>query len=192
MPDEDVALDFAARFLPDCFEEVKACGGESVNETVSAEAMSILSSFRQNCHPQENGMHTWEASALLDLLRKTEREKGSYTRPRLKPEVAVAIERQCKDLQWLRDSFGVTFTTLYPEVTNLPHMELDGVESVCEVNPAKREQLLMLVLKQILSDQERSSYRRLAYPLRRWLEFNSPQIYYKMVEFCRRSLTNHR
>jgi hypothetical protein len=54
----DIALDFASRFIPDCLEEVSASAAGPTNETVSAEAMSILQSYRSQNHADRVDIHT--------------------------------------------------------------------------------------------------------------------------------------
>jgi hypothetical protein len=186
MPDKDIALDFATRFLPDCFEEIKACAGEIVNETISAEAMSILFSYRRNCHPQQNGIHTPGTRALLGILRQCERQAGLYTRPTLRSEIASAIETHCEDLVWLRESFGIAFDRLKGSPsTAVPKTAFRCVEDVCVVDGAKREQLLMLTVNKLLALQEQTSYFRVAHPLVRWLQLNMPTSYYKIIDLLK-------
>jgi hypothetical protein len=151
---QDIAADFARRFLPECLPEIQAAAIGSVNETVSAEAMSVLQSYRLHNHSDRDDIRTTDTGALLELLRKAEREAGIFTRPKMKAEVAEAIDAMSRDeVIWLEETFGVVFDGL--DVSRLnPHgrrrFKPQTVENICEVNQEKRDRLLMLVLRRSL------------------------------------------
>ena len=119
----DIALDFASRFIPDCLQDVEACAAGSINETVSAEAMSILQSYRIENHSDRSDIHTEDTSILLDVIREIEMKSGLFTRPKLKPEIASLVDRLSRDVFWLRNKFGVSYE-------NIDEAIIDGEEPV--------------------------------------------------------------
>ena len=151
---QDIAADFARRFLPECLPEVEAAAVGSINETVSAEAMSVLQSYRLHNHSDRDDIRTIDTGALLELLRKAERDAGVFTRPKLKTEVAEAIDAMSRDeLIWLEDAFGVVFDGLDVSRLSPPgrrRFKPQTVENICEIDQEKRDRLLMLVLRRSL------------------------------------------
>jgi hypothetical protein len=152
----DIAADFAGRLIPECLAEVEAAAVGPLNETVSAEAMSVLQSYRLQNHSELDDIRTRDTGILLELLRQTERDAGLFTRPKLKAEVAETIDAMSRDdVVWLKESFGVSFDGL--DVSRLNgvgrrRLKPHTVESICEVDREKRDRLLMLVLRQSLRD----------------------------------------
>ena len=108
----DIALDFASRFIPDCLQDVEACTAGSINETVSAEAMSILQSYRIENHSDRSDIHTTDTATLLDIIREVERSAGLFSRPKLRPEIVKTIDRLSRDVLWLKDTFGISYEGL--------------------------------------------------------------------------------
>ena len=152
----DIASDFAWRFIPDCLEEVENAAVGAVNETVSAELMSVLQSYRLVNHPDREDIRTTDTQALIKLLRRIENDNGQFGRPKLKPEVVAAVEnKSMNELAWLEASFGVSFDQLkIPEANSSPvgFTPTPTIDTICEVDPEKRDRLLMLILHQMLGD----------------------------------------
>src|SRR5262245_57414050 len=147
----DIALDLAARLIPDCLQDILVCMAGSTNETVSAEAMSILQSYRNHNHSTRADVHTIDTAELLDIICHVERSAGLYSRPKLRPEIAMTVDLLSKDVLWLKDTFGVSFagldeSSMKGKVPQLPQPQ--AVDEICEVDSDKRDRLLMLVLHQ--------------------------------------------
>jgi hypothetical protein len=149
----DIASDFAWRFIPDCLDEVESAVVGAVNETVSAESMSVLQSYRLVNHPDREDIPTPDTQALIKLLRNIERDNDQFSRPKLRPEVAAAVEsKSMSEVAWLEANFGVSFEKLTTPEANSPAMDstLMPIDSICEVDPEKRDRLLMLTLHRAL------------------------------------------
>jgi hypothetical protein len=128
-----------------------AARGRRFNETLSAEAMSIsVSSRRVNC-PGDDHRPVRAHQRLLDLMGAMERGVGGVPKPRLKPEVAAAVTRASADLVWLRDTRGIVFA-------GVDYAAIDGrmpaaiaalreIDLICEVEPARRDWLMLRVLE---------------------------------------------
>ena len=150
----DIALDFASRFIPDCMKDVESSAAGSTNETVSAEAMSILQSYRNQNHSDRADIHTADTSILIDFIRDVERSSGLYSRPKLKPEIIATLDRLSRDMLWLKDTFGISHVGFDEEELDQAErptpIQPRTVDEICEVDLDKRDRLLMLVVNQIL------------------------------------------
>ena len=152
----DIAADFAWRLIPECLAEVEAAAVGPLNETVSAEAMSVLQSYRLQNHSELDDIRTKDTGILLELLRQTERDAGLFTRPKLKGGSGGNHRRHVSRRRGLAQGiFGVSFDGL--DVSRLNgvgrrRLKPQTVESICEVDREKRDRLLMLVLRQSLRD----------------------------------------
>src|SRR4029077_586425 len=105
-------------------------------------------------HSDRDDIRTIDTGALLERLRKAERDAGVFTRPKLKTEVAEAIDAMSRDeLIWLEDAFGVVFDGLDVARLSPPggrRLKPQAVENICEIDQEKRDRLLMLVLRRSL------------------------------------------
>jgi hypothetical protein len=128
--------------------------GARVNETVSAEAMSILAANRRVNLPGLDWAPTPQQTLLETTLREIEARRGRRAKPRLRPEVAAAIDAASIDLLWLRKRYGLLFEAVdYAAVGAPMPAEIaarNRVEEVCEVDPELREGLLFEALSPML------------------------------------------
>ena len=149
----DIVSDFFSAVLMD---RSAAIGLETVtfNESISAEAMSIILQHRRICLPDREGISHSSSSLLRHKLVQIERARGGVSRPRLRPEVDDAIVRASDDLLWLQQEYGIAFADVdYAKVGTggLGEIGCRGtVESICELDEARRADLLYAVLGEIL------------------------------------------
>jgi DNA-binding phage protein len=112
LADGDIVADFLAAHLPEAGIAPGALTRPAHgNETVSGEAMEILRAYRLAFHPQADDVPTRDSAALLRALRRIDGEIGAG-RPRLRPEIAEAIDYARTDALHLRDRFGLVFPGL--------------------------------------------------------------------------------
>jgi hypothetical protein len=105
----DIVADFLAAHLDGLGLDAGALRrGRDANETVSAEAMDLMRRFRRAFHPEAENVPTPDDGRLLRALRAADRETGA-PRPRLRPEIAEAIDYARADPLRLRDAWGVEF-----------------------------------------------------------------------------------
>jgi hypothetical protein len=150
----DIGADFAWRLVPDCLAEIRAAAKGTVNETLSAETMSILQSYRLHNHNSRKDIQTVDTEVLISLLGNIERGLGMFTRPKLKAGFADAIDSFFSDdLVWLESSFGVSFDGLdLARLNSLAKERIspEAVESICEVDQVKREKLVTLLIHHLI------------------------------------------
>ena len=174
--DGDIGADFAWRLVPDCLAEFRAAAKGTVNETLSAEAMSILQSYRLQNHKDRRDIQTVDTEVLIRLLGNIERDFGMFTRPKLKTGIADEIDSFfLDDLTWLESSFGVSFDGLdLARLNGLPKERIssEAVETICEVDQVKREQLLTLLIHHLIKYNPfyRSNPLRRLRRYQRWLQ----------------------
>lgn len=107
--DGDIVADFSGRYLePFRVDVARLEQPGAVNVSLSAESMVVMQAFRQHFHANRENKQTPGSEALRELLRAADRELGA-PRPRLRPEIADAIDYCLPDPLWLRDGYGITF-----------------------------------------------------------------------------------
>jgi hypothetical protein len=130
--------------------------GERINETISAEAMSIAMAHRRASRAERDHVPSRTQSRLLALAQNVEEAAGRQARPRLRPEVAEAITAASADLLWLRDARGVPFDGIdYDRVGAALPPEIAGateIHEICDFDHGWREELAMRVLHEGLKD----------------------------------------
>jgi hypothetical protein len=149
-PDGDVVRDFVERVVGATLPGA-AARGRRFNESLSAEAMSIsVSNRRINCAGDDH-RPVRAHQRLLDLMGAIERAAGGVPKPRLLPEVAAAVTRASADLLWLRDTRGIVFPGVdYDGIDGaMPEAiaALGEIDRICEVEPARRDWLMLRVLE---------------------------------------------
>jgi hypothetical protein len=103
----DIVADFLGAHLPEAKIDPAALPRPgSANETLSAEAMDLMRRFRLAFHPRDEDAPSPAGSELLRTLRKIDRATGA-PRPRLRPEIAKAIDYARADPLQLRDAWGL-------------------------------------------------------------------------------------
>jgi hypothetical protein len=110
--DGDVVADFLAAHLPERGIAPSALTRPAgANETVSAEAMDLMRRYRLAFHRRAEDVWTPDSAQLLRALRRIDAGVGA-PRPRLREEIAEAIDYARPDPLRLRDAFGLVFPGL--------------------------------------------------------------------------------
>jgi hypothetical protein len=149
LQDGDVVSDLMGQVIgsPELAQELR---GPKLNESLSAEAMSISTRYRKATFPDLDGVQTAESRLLVKRLSAIEQAAGRSGKPKLKPEIARAIVHASSDLHWLRDRYGIAFGDVdYAAVDGMPLTEFAGltqVEDLFEVDEAWRDELLYYAL----------------------------------------------
>lgn len=148
----DITTDFLHRMLPDHAHLADQIESVSRNETISAEAMDILQRYRQQVHPGKDNVFTADSTTLFNALGRVDRNTEGFHRPRLRPEVRERVVRSAIDLPWLLERYGIRFDGVDYErkFGRGPEPEKPrSVEEVCELDPVRRERLLMRLLAEL-------------------------------------------
>ena len=78
------------------------------NTSVSAEGIILLQEYRETHHGDRNNVFTADTKDLLKKIAAEEsKSAGTYTRPRLRPEIAQALDQETDDTRKLKARFGV-------------------------------------------------------------------------------------
>lgn len=108
----DIAADFLAAHLPESgLSAGDLAPARRGNETLSAEAMDVLRAFREAFHAERANVATPDSSQLVRSLARIDAALGA-PRPRLRPEIAEAIDHAHADPLTLRDRWGLVFPGL--------------------------------------------------------------------------------
>jgi hypothetical protein len=154
LKDGDIVRDFLAATVGALVPEGKVPTIRR-NESISAEAMSILHAFqRDGERDPENGRDP-SAHAFRKLLEEVEAEAGNARAPRLLPGLRAAIYRASSDLQPLRARFGIEFEGVDYALAGTgtaADVVLDGtVEGMIDVDPLRREMIAQRAFRKILN-----------------------------------------
>lgn len=166
----DITADFVHRFLPGTSLRAPE-KNPGVNETLSAESMSLLQEYRQVNHPREDYEIFPGSIHFRMALHKTERETGLFVRPRLHPDVADYIDHATVDLLWLRDTRDIVFPGIdYGRLQQCTGERPDfrsckRVADVCELDEQRRTSILMRTIQTGFTRSSRVPPR-----LRNWLK----------------------
>ncbi|KUF08976.1 hypothetical protein AVJ23_20010 [Pseudoponticoccus marisrubri] len=134
------------------------------NESLSAEAMEILRSYRRTLYPDREDVFTQDSIRLRRLLQEMDaRLPGPQGKARatLWPEVRdLAILRNAADLAELRDTFGVTFSdpALYDTAAAEARLAESGLKlsanpslrRIVRISSRRLEQLHMHLLHELV------------------------------------------
>lgn len=148
----DITADFIHRFLPDTILSAPD-KGSGVNETLSAESMSLLQEYRRINHPVDDYEIFPGSIRFRMALQNTEREEGLYIRPVLHPGVTDYIDHATIDLIWLRDTRGFVFSGIDYDRLGRSGVEWPSFQSckrvadVCEVDEDRKAEILMRTIK---------------------------------------------
>ncbi len=169
-PGGDIVRHFLAAFVPDAVDLVPAGGAREANATISAEGMAILAGYRRVNHPRRRGRFTPDTDRVIAAIREADRAVGGALRPRLLEPVRAAIDHGSEDVLWLRDAYGIVFDGIdYSRITPAPpapdrKKKKDrpaGIEAICEVDPERRQEMLMRILHALAAGTD-------ARPAARW------------------------
>ena len=142
----DIVRDFAVRVLGVDSASLSHPSGRS-NESVSAEAMSIIKAFRLEIAGDADGKTHRGAGQLLNVLRHLDVSIPGQRKPRLRPDVSAAIDAASIELLWLQNTWGIAFPDMdysaigqkSPEHLPMVH----AIKDVCEVDSDRHDRLLL-------------------------------------------------
>lgn len=108
----DIVADFLAAYLPGAgLAAADLAPAARSNETLSAEAMDVLRAFRAAFHGARDNVPAADSGQLVKVLARIDAALGA-PRPRLRPEVAAAVDYANRDALALRDRWGLVFPGL--------------------------------------------------------------------------------
>ncbi len=152
LPDGDILADFKARFITPVVGDI-AIAPVRLNESVSAEVLSILDRYRRLRYPRPVRVMP-DHFSLRMILSKLEADAGRSGAPRLRPVFAEAVRRATTDMVWLRERYGIEFTGVdYAAIDGAPP-EIDPVqaamEEIFEVDLDRRDALQAAAMAEAL------------------------------------------
>jgi hypothetical protein len=168
----DIVSDFVQRYLPTVDAGKMSPERSQTNETLSAETMSILQDYRRVNHPDSDYMLFIDSARFRMRLQEIEHRFGFRRRPSLREGLGPFIDHASVDLLWLRETRGITFPNIEydrirPAIDN-PYQECRKVSDICEMDEARRQEILMRVIKEIVTPP-----RRIPANLELWLKRRS-------------------
>ena len=152
LKDGDIVADFLTRFLPGIAIAPPSADAGELNETLAAEAMSILQEYRETFMRDANNRFTRQSDRLLRVLQKAA-AKLELRKPELFPHLRDYIDQSSEDLTWLQDEFGIRFAGIdYARVGSAdPSCRMGRrprVDEICAVDAGNRQKLLMQIVKE--------------------------------------------
>lgn len=160
----DIVNDFCQRHLARFGVEAAQVPRRAlVNESMSAESMTIMRAFRQDFLAGHEDRKVDASSRLRRLLLAADAAVGA-SKPRLRPEIAEAIDGCCTDALWVRDEYGVVLPDFdyrrleRGELLPLPDREL-SLPEITFVDPSVRRAIIEFVREKPWTNPRR----------RRWL-----------------------
>jgi hypothetical protein len=141
--DGDIVRHFLATLLPGAESVVRP--GPAVNESLSAEAMSILAEYRSRFWSDQDNRMTPDTNEVVRVLSTLDATSGDARRARLHDHIAQMVDLGSTDLLWLRDTHGITFDGVDYAAIHRPatrHEPLPRVDCICPVDDDRREELL--------------------------------------------------
>lgn len=153
MASGDIGADFLSSYLPELVEVAKPTRGSGANESISAEGMSILHSYRATHYPADNNVFTQDSRRLLLNILEAERSIVGVKRPALHSHIRDLVIQSAIDLPWLREECGVKFDGVNYQtiggVEGKPYLPAN-IEDICLVDCQVRRQINDHVLRQLL------------------------------------------
>lgn len=108
----DIAADFLAAYLPGAgLGAADLAPASRTNESLSAESMDILRAYRADFHGERDNVSAPDSSQLVRVLARID-GLAEAPRPRLRPEIAEAVDYANPDALALRDQWGLVFPGL--------------------------------------------------------------------------------
>lgn len=141
LQEQDVVTDFCQRFAgfdPSGYSQA----GMEANTTFSAEGMEIMQRFMRGEVAAPTRYHRQRPQRMKALVEEADRQCPGYVRPTLRADLKPALEARAGDLDWLAETFGVTFPeigppAMPPEVADRQVQALDRVSDICAVDPGR-------------------------------------------------------
>jgi len=105
----------------------------SLNRSLSAEAMIIVQEYRKTYYPHEDNMFMPDSNRLVRILQAA-RDDFPQTTARLKPVLAShIIANHREDLEFLRETYGITFDLAGQMGTNdVPRGNYEKISSIID------------------------------------------------------------
>lgn len=160
MHDGDIVTDFLTRHLPDIDPASLERKYETLNTSISAEAMAVL-------YDVWSGRYPWKGDWRILVMQVFKADKHFSNPTKVKPRPGVAqtlINWAAPDLYWLRDEQNITFpgidyAAIDPDDIDDAVLRIGRIEDICDVNPDRKDAVL------------RRAIQRTSLPpiLRRWL-----------------------
>jgi hypothetical protein len=152
--DGDILHHFLTSFVPDV-DLRDAVPAERVNESLSAEAMSLLAEYRSRVWPDEHNRFTEDTNRVVQALAASDGEVAGNRVPCLHDDVARTVDQSSVDLLWLRDRYGIDFggvdySAIRPAAGH--HPPFASVDCMCRVDADRREELMWRVMHRLAQD----------------------------------------
>jgi hypothetical protein len=153
-PDGDIVRHFLTAFVPDA----NACASATlreVNESLSAEAMSLLAEYRERVWPDQHNRFTEDTNRVVRALAAGDAEVAGDRVPSLHEHVARTVDQASTDLPWLRETYGIVFdgvdySAIEPATDH--HAPFASVDCMCRVDSGRRDALMWRVMHHLAND----------------------------------------
>ncbi len=149
----DIIEDFCTRHLMDLSEPLDRSVVKRANESVSAEAMTVIDEYKIPDRGLKPNARRTLRIRIVHVVRDADRQLENKGRPKLFPEVADAIVARSEDLTWLRDERGFEFPDVdYSRVGGASDVRLDELNRVadfCPVDEGRLSELRELVKEEL-------------------------------------------
>lgn len=143
MHDGDIVTDFLTRHLPDIDPASLERKYDTLNTSISAEAMAVLYDVWSGRYPWKGDRRT-----LAMQIIKADKRLGNPTKVKPRPGVAqTLINWAAPDLFWLRDERNITFpgidyAAIDPDDIDDAVLRIGRIEDICDVNPDRKDAVL--------------------------------------------------
>jgi len=151
----DIVTDFVQRHLPTIDVRQLKFDPLQLNETLSAEIMSILQDYRRVNHPDADSVPSIEHRHFRMQLQALEHRFGLHRRPSMHEGIGHFIDHASVDLLWLRETRGISFRgieydAIRPAADN-PYRNCSRVADICEVDEDRKQEILMRLMKKAVT-----------------------------------------
>lgn len=145
----DIVEDFVTSFLSEYLDPTLV-PSIRVNESISAEAMVIASSFRRVVWPNDDRIPFPKSWRILMEIKSCEADFPSINKPVLRGSLAEQIRKASSDYIWLKENYGIVFHTLnYEEIdgTEVPYNDgYKNISGIIEVDWERYDQIVYSIL----------------------------------------------
>lgn len=162
----DVVMDFCTRFVPEVAADHITAQAEHDNETLSAEAVSLLQGYFRK---EVQAPHRWydaRPQRFKRLVMAADAAVAGFCKPQLKPGLAEMACARASDLDWLAETFGVDFRSdtggMSKSDAEARFNSLRDIEDITWVDGDRRAAMLAEMQRTAQRDQSpRARLRRL-------------------------------
>lgn len=160
--DDDIVRDFFSVYLkdhmaPDTIQKVR------VNVTMSAESMSILSRYRAVNYHDHKGISNTDSQRFMNAIAEYEKKHERFNKPRLRAGLAEEINNSSVDLLWLRERYGISFSTIdYEKIDRRSlkiHHTKTKIEDIIEIDNEWQERIIFSLLSMRNSQSKKYWFR---------------------------------